>query len=49
MGARLQLEEDGTLVTDEDYFQGLENNKCLVLVADGEEWTGVCWPWTSTH
>lgn len=35
------LEEDGTTVDDEEYFQqGVEQNDILMVLKPGEEWTG---------
>ena len=33
------LEEDGTEVDDNDYFQTLEPNTCLMLLYAGERWS----------
>ena len=33
------LEEDGTEVDEEDYFQTLEPNTCLMLLHLGERWS----------
>ena len=33
------LEEDGTVVDEEDYFQTLEFNTCLMLLHPGERWS----------
>ena len=33
------LEEDGTEVDDDDYFQTLEPNTCLMLLYSGERWS----------
>ena len=33
------LEEDGTEVDDNDYFQTLEPNTCLMLLYSGERWS----------
>jgi len=36
------LEEDGTCVDEEEYFQhGLESNNVLMLLKSGETWTGI--------
>jgi len=36
------LEEDGTCVDEEEYFQhGLESNSVLMLLKSGETWTGI--------
>ena len=35
----LVLEEDGTEVDDDDYFQTLEPNTCLMLLYSGERWS----------
>ncbi|XP_038060727.1 DNA fragmentation factor subunit beta-like [Patiria miniata] len=39
-GTQIHLEEDGTLITDDDYFQTLQTNTCLVLVEIGQSWLG---------
>ena len=36
------LEEDGTYVDEEEYFQhGLEPSSVLMLLRSNEEWTGI--------
>jgi len=35
------LEEDGTVVEDEDYFALLERNTTFILLTDGEKWKPV--------
>ena len=32
------LEEDGTIVEDEDYFELLEESTVFILLRKGEEW-----------
>jgi hypothetical protein len=35
------LEEDGTIVDEEDFFQqGVEQNDILMILKSGEKWTG---------
>lgn len=35
------LEEDGTIVDEEDYFQeGVAQNDILMILKSGESWTG---------
>jgi len=41
-GVSIVLEEDGTCVDEEEYFQhGLESNNVLMLLKSDETWTGI--------
>lgn len=49
----LVLEEDGTAVESEDFFQLLEDDTCLMVLECGQNWSpsrvrgpqwGCCWP-----
>nr|XP_033789997.1 cell death activator CIDE-A [Geotrypetes seraphini] len=35
----LVLDEDGTVVDNEEFFQSLEDNTCFLLLEDGQKWT----------
>ena len=38
------LEEDGTCIDEEEYFQhGLESNSVLMLLKSDETWTGIAY------
>ena len=37
---RVVLEEDGSLIEDEDFFNSLEENTVLVFLRPGEVWNG---------
>lgn len=36
---RILLEEDGTEIEDEDYFQTLDENTIFMVLTDKEKWT----------
>ncbi|XP_030045969.1 lipid transferase CIDEA [Microcaecilia unicolor] len=35
----LVLEEDGTVVDNEEFFQSLQDNTCFLLLEEGQKWT----------